>query len=564
MKQDKELNDITRLYDRFIRQCPGTEEYTQRLAEETRIILQLRFVDYFIQICDILAITRDITHMTRGSAGSSLVCYLLGITDVDPVKWGIPIARFLNPSRDDLPDVDIDFPHYRQEEVMNRIFKHWPGRSARISNYVLFKDKSARREAAKRLGAKGKLPRRFTYESVGVDPVEAKRIERKLMGKKRCISKHCGGILMFTRPLPKSLFTAENQILLDKNEVEDLEHLKVDILANRGLSQLLEIDPVTRLTDYPAEDKATADLLCRGDVLGVTQAESPAMRRLFRAIQPKSMQDCVFATALIRPVAVSGRKKATMFHDWSQERMEDTIVYEDDAIVRIAEALDIDKYEADMYRRAFAKKNEEKILEFTTRLGNHPKKSSIIEMLQSLSGFGLCRAHAVNLGRLIWALAYQKAHNPEKFWQACLKHCHGSYRRWVYRTEAKRVGIPVITPSKSDQWDTPEFQYRKYGWWSTQNFMPGMYVRELYMDKVEFAGMIANGRVFRGDKGKYVTFLTLGVGNGQYIDVTIPRPFSYHDHDVVWGQGTIKYSNNSEYVQCYDSKGYRLENFGKA
>ncbi len=563
MKKDRELNDITRLYDRFIRQCPGTEEYTQRLADETRIILKLRFVDYFIQICDILAITRDITHMTRGSAGSSLVCYLLGITDVDPVKWGIPIARFLNPTRDDLPDVDIDFPHHRQEEVMNRIFQRWPGRSARISNYVLFKDKSAKREAAKRLGAKGRLPRRFTYESVGVDPVEAKRIERKLMGKKRCISKHCGGILMFTRQLPKSLFTAENQILLDKNEVEDLEHLKVDILANRGLSQLLEVDPVTRLTEYPMEDKATSDLLCRGDVLGVTQAESPAMRRLFRAIQPKSMKDCVFATALIRPVAVSGRKKATMFHDWSQEKMEDTIVYEDDAIDRISEVLKIDKYEADMYRRAFAKKNEEKIFEFTTRLGNHPKKNAIIEMLQSLSGFGLCRAHAVNLGRLIWALAYQKAHNPEKFWQACLKHCHGSYRRWVYRTEAKRVGINVVTPSKSDQWDTPQFQYRKYGWWSTKDFMPGMYVRELYMDKIEFAGMIANGRVFKGERGKYVTFLTLGVGNGEYIDITIPKPFSYHDHDVVWGQGTIKYSNNSEFLQCYDAKGFTLEKFNK-
>ena len=214
--KDKELNDITRLYDRFIRQCPGTEEYTQRLAEETQIILRLRFVDYFIQICDILAITRDIPHMTRGSAGSSLVCYLLGITDVDPVEWGIPVARFLNPNRDDLPDVDIDFPHYRQEDVMNRIFDRWPGRSARISNYVLYQDKSARREAAKRLGAKGNLPRRFTYESVGVDPTEAKRIENKLKGKKRCISKHCGGILMFSRQLPKSLFTAENQILLDK------------------------------------------------------------------------------------------------------------------------------------------------------------------------------------------------------------------------------------------------------------------------------------------------------------------------------------------------------------
>ena len=153
--------------------------------------------------------------MTRGSAGSSLVCYLLGITDVDPVEWDIPVARFLNPNRDDLPDVDIDFPHHRQNEVMQRIFKKWPGRSATISNYVLYKDKSARREAAKRLGVKGNLPRRFTYDSLGIDTKEAKRIENKLKGKKRCISKHCGGILMFQRQLPKSLFTAENQILLD-------------------------------------------------------------------------------------------------------------------------------------------------------------------------------------------------------------------------------------------------------------------------------------------------------------------------------------------------------------
>jgi hypothetical protein len=112
----------------------------------------------------------------------------------------------------------------------------------------------------------------------------------------------------------------------------------------------------------------------------------------------------VFGTALIRPVAVSGRKKATMFHDWSKERMSDTIVYEDDAIDRISEVLGIDKYEADMYRRAFAKKNEERIMEFISRLGDHPRKDEIITMLQSLSGFGLCRAHAVNLGRLIWEL----------------------------------------------------------------------------------------------------------------------------------------------------------------
>ena len=140
------------------------------------------------------------------------------------------------------------------------------------------------------------MPPNFKYEDYNIDPKEAKRIEQKLLEKTLHNAKHCGGIIMFDRQLPKSLISEDNQILLDKYEVEDLEHLKVDILANRGLSQLLEIDPDRNLTDYPEEDEATANLLRRGDVLGVTQGESLAMRRLFRAIQPKSVYDCVFAT----------------------------------------------------------------------------------------------------------------------------------------------------------------------------------------------------------------------------------------------------------------------------
>ena len=536
----KDLENIQRLLDRFKRPIPPGDTYQIRLAEEFELILSQRFTDYFIQICDIIDLTTDMTHMTRGSAGSSLVCYLLGITDVDPVKWQIPVARFMNPMRDDLPDVDIDFEHWRQTEVMNRIFKKWPGKTARLSNYVTYKEKSARREAAKRLGATGNLPRNFTYEKVGVDPTEAKRIERKLIGKKRCISKHCGGIVMFTRQLPKSLISADNQILLDKHEVEDLEHLKVDILANRGLSQLLEIDPDRRLDDYPETDEATSKLLARGDVLGVTQGESPAMRRLFRAIQPTSMQDCVFATAMIRPVAMSGRQKAAVFQDWSREAVQDSIVFEDDAIDIISNIIGVDMYEADMYRRAFAKKNDEKILEFVERMGNNPRKADAMLALQELSGFGLCRAHAVNLGRLIWALAYQKAHNPEAFWRANLKHCQGSYRAWVYQCEAHRRGIET-----------------KPGWWQ-HSFIPGCGVRANYLQRVSFAGVIANGRVFRGRGNRWVTFLTLGTNYGEYIDVTIQRPFQYRDGDVVVGSGSIKHSNNSDYIQCTEQKIHTL------
>lgn len=536
-----DLENIERLLSRFKRPVPPGPEYQNRLAEEFELILNQRFTDYFLQICDIIDLTTDLTHMTRGSAGSSLVCYLLGITDVDPVEWNIPVARFMNPLRDDLPDVDIDFEHHRQTEVMERIFRKWPGKTARLSNYVTYKEKSARREAAKRLGATGVLPRNFTYESIGVDPIEAKRIERKLIGKKRAISKHCGGIVMFTRQLPKSLISQDNQILLDKREIEDLEHLKVDILANRGLSQLMDIDPHTPLADYPARDDRTAALLCRGDVLGVTQGESPAMRRLFRAIQPKSVYDCVFATAMVRPVAMSGRQKASMFQDWSQEAVQDAVVFEDDAIDIISDIIGVDMYEADMYRRAFAKKNDEKILEFVERLGNNPRKAEAMAALQELSGFGLCRAHAVNLGRLIWALAYQKAHNPELFWAANLRHCQGSYRPWVYQCEAHRRGIET-----------------KQGWWQ-QGFVPNCFVRQQWLDRVEFAGVIANGRVFRGKNGKWVTFLTLGTAYGEYIDIHIPRAFAYSDGEIVHGSGVVRHNNNSDYIQASDTKLWSID-----
>lgn len=553
---------LEKLLGRFIRQIPNSTEYHERLIEELEIILRLRFVDYFITICDVLELTRDITHMTRGSAGSSLVCYLLGITDVDPIKWRIPVARFLNPLRDDLPDVDIDFPHWQQDRVMQTIFAQWPGRSARISNYVMYKEKSARREAARRLGASGRLPRNFKYEDLDIDKEEAMRIERKLLGKKRSISKHCGGIIILKHKLPKSLINSDNQILMDKREVEDLEHLKIDILANRGLSQLLEIDPDTPLEAYPEQDFETQQLLCDGNVIGVTQAESPAMRRLFRAIQPKNKSDCVFATALIRPVATTGRQKAAFFQDWTEQKLEDTIVYEDDAIRKISKLIGCDMYEADMYRRAFAKRNEERVMEFMERMGESDNKEEIIQELYGLGNFGLCRAHAVNLGRLIWALAYQKAHNPKAFWAAALKHCQGSWRRWVHKTEAKNAGWDLRDLGYPNGiTETPQQQYKRYGYWTQPEFMPNMFIQETWGDRVNFAGLVANGRVFRGEQGKYITFVTLGINNGEYVDVTIRKPFSYRDHDVVVGSGKVRWNNGSAYVDCWDAQGHRIDRY---
>ena len=372
------------------------------------------------------------------------------------------------------------------------------------------------------------------------------------MGKKRCLSKHCGGVIVFDRKLPQSLFRADNLILLDKNEVEDLEHLKVDILANRGLSQLMEIDPTRMIHEYPKTDDLTADLLQRGDVLGVTQGESPAMRRLFRAIRPTSVEDCVFATALVRPVAVEGRKKASFFHDWTKTSVQESaIVCEDDAIERIMKLISVNAYEADMYRRAFAKRNEEKVMEFMSRLGDYPQREQIYQEMQGLSGFGLCRAHAVNLGRLIWALAWQKAHNPREFWRAALKHCQGSYARWVYRNEAKRAGWDLRDLGFLN-WITedPVASFLEHGAWNSPGFLPGMGVRNLYLDRFEFAGIVANSRVFRRDKKKYIHFITLGVGEGEYVDLIVDNPVKYGSESVIVGQGELQSRDGSQFLSC--------------
>ncbi len=550
MTNEQLLDEITKLTERFTRTIPQTQPYQDRLAEEVDLIVQHRFVKHFIRVWEILNLTRDFPHITRGSAGCSLVCYLMGISDVDPVAEQIPLARFINPKREDLPDIDLDFPHWAQSIVMDRIYKHWPQQSARVSNFVTFKYKSAIKEACKRLGAQHKdLHRGFKLEKVvpGHEQ-EAERLANKLLGKKNYISKHCGGVLIFDRKVPKSLINAENQILLDKYEIEDLEHFKIDILANRGLSQLWEINRKT-VMDYPEHDSKTADLLRSGDVLGVTQAESPAMRRLFRAIKPESRRDCVFATALVRPVAMQGRRKASFFQDWSQNKFSDNTVFEDDAIERIAKLIGCNYYEADMWRRAFAKKNEEKVMEFYTVLGSHPKKEEIVEDLKQLSGFGICRAHAINLGRLIWALAYEKAHNPEVFWQAALKHCRGSYRRWVYQREGILAGALPVGTDLIDEVD----EFKRLGYWTSPNFLPGTFAKR-DRGKAAFCGVVANSRVFKNGPKSYITFLTLGIGNGKYIDVTLPRAQGTKLSPVVLGHGFLKMNNRTEFIDVKQFK----------
>ena len=566
MNVEEQIENYRTLSEHFTRTLPDSPQYTDRLAEEIELITEQRFTPHFLRVLEVLELTRDIPHITRGSAGSSLVCWLLGITDVDPVKHNIPLARFINPLRDDLPDIDIDFPHNKHKIVLERIYKHWPGRAARLSNYVKYREKSARKEAVKRItGKRGRVLNQDNIDALV--PKERKteylELQRKLLGKKRCISKHPGGVVVFEQPPAQSLIRGDNQILLDKHEVEDLALLKIDVLSNRGLAQLLDCSGKPPL-DYPAHDDATIDNLAQGRTLGVVQGESPVMRRTLMTIKPACKDDLTIATALIRPAAVTGRTKGVFFREFighnqmpGQLQYRNGLIFDEDAISLIARELGCDDFAADMYRRGFIKRNEEMMWDFFSRIGESRYKSDILYLLSNMDGFGLCKAHAINLGNLVWALAYEKTHNPKVFWLAALQNSCSMYRPWVHIENAKRVGWRIEGWKRpwlvdgdtlyNEGWRVPLFdthsdQVRKMGFWTHEEFMPGCYYTE-FGDIATFRGLIATHRCYHQGDRQYVTFVSLGCGTPELIDVVLPGAVACNKYATIEGVGTVEFRN---------------------
>ena len=150
-KKQKEYT-INDLIDMFVRECKNDKKYKDRLEYELNMINNKNLISYLVRAVDILKLTNYIPHVTRGSCGSSLVCYLLGISNVDPIERNISFARFLNDYRNNLPDIDFDFPHYLRDEVFLKLELEWPNQVARISNHVHWHEKSALRESLRKIG----------------------------------------------------------------------------------------------------------------------------------------------------------------------------------------------------------------------------------------------------------------------------------------------------------------------------------------------------------------------------------------------------------------------------
>ncbi len=553
--------DITKY---FVRSCPEDAVYQDRLNTELQLFQQQSLGKYLLQAVEILDITKDIPHVTRGSCGSSLVCYLLGISHTDPVAYDISFSRFLNEFRDTLPDIDFDFPHNVRDQVFLRIESRWPGKIARISNHVHYHEKSALREAIRQSGHHEFISKTEINRYVkGLSKSQQEDIaskKKRLLDTFRCYSLHCGGIVYYPEGVPEQLKLRHKsgknstigQVSLNKIDIQKTKHFKIDILSSRGLSQLFEIVDFSGFNfSQHDRDPKTQELFASGNNIGITLAESPLIRKAFLKIAPKCIADVAICLSIIRPMASEARNQEDV------DKIASSLVYDDDAISLIKNSLNCSEAEADYFRRGFAKGKPEVKKALLAKLTDRSETEtvSLIAELAKLQKYSFCKSHAFSYAQLVWQLAYQKAHHQKAFWRATLNHCESNYRPWVHRHEAKLAGVDLKDPTLVKNHKSIYSQARKpkTNYQVTDNDTEGL--TPIYQfpypncylfgnsESYKFRGIIASYRQVRSQKGQSLIAF-LGIENNRYLEVVVQREIIVtNQHLGLMGEGQLDKKN---------------------
>lgn len=323
------------------------------LRDELRLIGKLDYARYFLTIHDIVRVANDrgILCQGRGSAANSAVCYVLGITCVDPAEHNVLFARFISEERREPPDIDVDFEHERREEIIQHIYQRYGRERAGLAATVIhYRPKSAIREVGKALGLSedftaalsgtqwgswGSDITRNQVKQAGLDPdnpsiARAVSFAKRLIGYPRHLSQHVGGFVL-TRarldelvPIGNAAMADRTFIEWDKDDIDALGLMKVDVLAlgmltciRKAFELLKDHEGVEMgLADVPQGDNATYDMLCRGDSVGVFQVESRAQINMLPRLKPREFYDLVIQVAIVRPGPIQGN----MVHPYLRRR----------------------------------------------------------------------------------------------------------------------------------------------------------------------------------------------------------------------------------------------------
>lgn len=486
-----------------------TSEYEARLAKELDIIHTMGFDDYFLIVWDVMAFAHErkiVTGAGRGSAAGSLVSYVLSITDVDPIKYDLLFERFLNPERHSMPDIDLDIPDNRREEVLLYVReKYGHNHMAQIATFGTMAAKMVLRDVARVFGLsqsesnrwsaavpnalKMTLKTAFAESKKLVELVNSSESNKllfdtalRLEGLPRHVSTHAAGVVISDKNLLDlvPLQPGSNDIFLTQftmNDVEKIGLLKMDFLGLRNLSiidnTLKSVKRINQeeiiLNQIPLNDEATLALFRRGETSGVFQFESAGIRNVLRKLGPTSIEDIAAVNALYRPGPMQNidlfirRKKGLEAIDYPDPILEPilkntygVIVYQEQIIQVASQMAGFSLGQADILRRAVSKKKKDVLDEERKHFVSGAMEqghseavaTTIYDYIERFADYGFNRSHAFAYSFIGFQMAYLKVHYPGAFYTAILHSVrHNPNKIKEYIGEARKNKMKILQPS---------------------------------------------------------------------------------------------------------------------
>ena len=502
------------LAKRFNNQIPA--QYQKRLDYELQVINEMGFDNYFLIVWDVMNFAHSV-HITtgpgRGSAAGSLVSYALRITEVDPIEYNLLFERFLNPARQQMPDIDLDIPDNRRDEVIKYMFeKYGMNHAAQILTFGTLAAKQVLKDVCRVFGlnkvetyrwldaiphSKGKITLAEAYQKskelqLLVNTNELSKIlfatAEHLENLPRHYSIHAAGLVITDDSLAEIVGLQAGPLGIPvtqqtKLNVESLGLLKIDFLGLRNLTILgnivaalradgIDIDP----NQIPLDDQETLALFQRGDTDAVFQFESDGIKRVLEQLHPDSFEDIVAVNALYRPGPINNidhfinrkhGKERVQYPDPSLKKILGTtygvLVYQEQVMQTAQVLAGFSLGEADLLRRAMSKKNAEviqreraKFIEGAIKLGRKKKTAEkVYDYIAQFANYGFNRSHAVAYSKIAFWLAYFKVHYPGAFYLALLNSNMGNRNKIAqYLMQAQEAGIKILPPdienSKAD------------------------------------------------------------------------------------------------------------------